>query len=296
MALKPLKPLDSQCCGLGCRPCVFDTYEEELQIWRKKCNHVRLSHLDFDISNEDYTMCQIERVEVKCAPDIFLFHFKLPSKTKLTFKGGQHVIVRENTDLGSISRAYTIISPPGTVTEFSLLIKVYPHGAMSTIIRKKWTADYQVAVRGPIGTLSYQENCYRSVVLIAAGTGITPLYQLAKSILDNQEDETRVQLLFCCKNYREIALHDDIHSMQSYWNFSVRYFLSDGVDADELKRHNEMICYSHLNEEMLLDEMNGVRNVNGNFCVYLCGSKTFENDMIGYLNKFGIHNSSIVTF
>lgn len=28
------KPLPSECCGSGCRPCVMDVYEEQLEIWR----------------------------------------------------------------------------------------------------------------------------------------------------------------------------------------------------------------------------------------------------------------------
>ena len=32
----PQRPLDSDCCGNGCVPCVFDLYEEELKIWENE--------------------------------------------------------------------------------------------------------------------------------------------------------------------------------------------------------------------------------------------------------------------
>ncbi|XP_065210352.1 NADH-cytochrome b5 reductase-like isoform X2 [Planococcus citri] len=32
----PEKPLDSDCCGSGCTPCVFDVYEELLAKWKEK--------------------------------------------------------------------------------------------------------------------------------------------------------------------------------------------------------------------------------------------------------------------
>lgn len=34
---KPERPLESDCCGLGCVPCIFDLYEEEVNIWEKEC-------------------------------------------------------------------------------------------------------------------------------------------------------------------------------------------------------------------------------------------------------------------
>lgn len=37
---KPEKPLDSDCCGNGCKSCVFDIYEEELRIWEDECQRI----------------------------------------------------------------------------------------------------------------------------------------------------------------------------------------------------------------------------------------------------------------
>ena len=34
---KPEEPSQSDCCGSGCNPCVFDIYEQELKIWKKEC-------------------------------------------------------------------------------------------------------------------------------------------------------------------------------------------------------------------------------------------------------------------
>ena len=37
----PERPLDSDCCGQGCLPCVFDLYEEEVKIWEDECRKVK---------------------------------------------------------------------------------------------------------------------------------------------------------------------------------------------------------------------------------------------------------------
>lgn len=37
----PLKPEDSDCCGSGCVPCVFDIYEQDLKIWKQECRKIQ---------------------------------------------------------------------------------------------------------------------------------------------------------------------------------------------------------------------------------------------------------------
>ena len=39
---KPEEPLQSDCCGTGCTPCVFDIYDQELRLWEKECKKIRL--------------------------------------------------------------------------------------------------------------------------------------------------------------------------------------------------------------------------------------------------------------
>lgn len=38
---KPERPLDSDCCGQGCDPCVLDLYDEDLKIWEEECKLIR---------------------------------------------------------------------------------------------------------------------------------------------------------------------------------------------------------------------------------------------------------------
>jgi len=35
LALKPQEPSPSQCCGSGCKPCIYDVYEKELAQWER---------------------------------------------------------------------------------------------------------------------------------------------------------------------------------------------------------------------------------------------------------------------
>ena len=37
----PQEPQDSDCCGTGCSPCVFDIYEQELKLWKNECERIK---------------------------------------------------------------------------------------------------------------------------------------------------------------------------------------------------------------------------------------------------------------
>ena len=38
----PQEPQDSDCCGTGCTPCVFDIHEEELKLWKAQCEQIKM--------------------------------------------------------------------------------------------------------------------------------------------------------------------------------------------------------------------------------------------------------------
>jgi len=56
-------------------------------------------------------------------------------------------------------------------------------------------------------------NEYSEVGLIAGGTGITPMLQVAERILDNPHDETQVHLVFANVSADDMLLKDKIDEM-----------------------------------------------------------------------------------
>lgn len=294
---KPRKPDKSECCGQGCQFCIFDVYEEELLIWEKKCRELddRILKQEPAMSPDMYVECTVESVEQLCN-SVFLFHFKLPKNMHISFSAGQHAIALGETSDETIFKSYTLISNPGIRAEFSVLIKLYENGKMSSIIREKWKPGYTVPWRGPMGKCDYLPNSVSNVLFIAAGTGITPMFQLVKLIIDNPEDYTKVTLLYGCRTYSEILLRSQLHQLQDYWNFTVHYFLSNDVEENvkALQKHNEDIHYHKINEDVLDKMVNKMKK--GTVRVYLCGPKAFERQVTDYLRKFGIEKSSVVTF
>lgn len=51
-------------------------------------------------------------------------------------------------------------------------------------------------MKGPIPKYPWSANKHEHIALLAGGTGITPMWQLARAIFKNPEDKTKVTLVF----------------------------------------------------------------------------------------------------
>ena len=83
-----------------------------------------------------------------------------------------------------------------------------------------------VPVRKLTGIFALHVAQYRRVVMLAAGTGIAPMAQVAGSILNDEDDETVVRLVYACRRYSDILLKPRMDAWCDFWNFSVVYMLS----------------------------------------------------------------------
>jgi len=103
----PAKPLDSDCCGNGCIPCVFDIYDEEMAQWQKLCemsSEERATALNTmtktttsvaanGLSQTHYTSLTITDIK-RITEDTSLYRFALPPNTSLNLCTGQHLVLR----------------------------------------------------------------------------------------------------------------------------------------------------------------------------------------------------------
>ena len=88
---KPEKPLNSDCCGQGCTPCVLDIYQEELAIWERECARIKSGRVSE--THEDIT-----EIKVILSRQIFQSNWALRNPTPLdfTYKGFGLVLIQLN--------------------------------------------------------------------------------------------------------------------------------------------------------------------------------------------------------
>ena len=102
----------------------------------------------------------------------------------------------------------------------------------------------ELEMRGPVGEFEYLKNGEflldgkhtkaRAFNMVAGGTGITPVMQIAAEILRNPEDNTQISLIFACREEGDLLMRStmDEWSVEFPNRFNVHYILSDAWPVD----------------------------------------------------------------
>lgn len=101
------------------------------------------------------------------------------------------------------------LNEPGFI---ELMVKHYPNGKQSTHLHSLKPGD--TLTFAPIKGLAWTPNQHAHVALIAGGAGITPMYQLARGILQNPNDRTRITLVWGNNTDEDIFLKDEIATLE----------------------------------------------------------------------------------
>ncbi|CAO3675441.1 unnamed protein product [Rhizopus stolonifer] len=140
-----------------------------------------------------------------------IYRFALPKKEDvLGLPLGQHISLVANINGKEISRSYTPISSDKGY--FELLIKTYPNGSLSQYISNLNVGD-KIGVKGPKGTFTYSANMAKAIGIVAGGTGITPMLQIIKGILNNPKDKTKISLVFGNVTRSDILLENELNEL-----------------------------------------------------------------------------------
>ncbi|XP_027176753.1 NADH--cytochrome b5 reductase 1 [Coffea eugenioides] len=157
------------------------------------------------------------------------FRFALPTPTSvLGLPIGQHISCRGKDGQGEeVIKPYTPTTLDSDVGYFELVIKMYPQGRMSHHFRELRVGDY-LAVKGPKGRFRYQPGQVRAFGMLAGGSGITPMFQVARAILENPNDKTNVHLIYANVTYEDILLKEELESLTANYagRFKVYYVLN----------------------------------------------------------------------
>ncbi|KAK7100428.1 NADH-cytochrome b5 reductase-like [Littorina saxatilis] len=306
---KPEKPLDSDCCGNGCVPCVLDIYAEELAIWERECARIKSGGTSHSVGQEEeengeyespalssseYHQYQITAV-IPETHDTWRFTCRLGPDQSLGLLPGQHVVIRGYVEGKPITRQYTPVSDVRLKGAFHLLIKVYRDGRMSQVVRTCQVGD-GLEIRGPFGCLQYTPNQYSRVLMLAAGTGVAPMAQLIQAMLTNEDEEGRVRLLYACRTYHDILMKSEIAEWRQFWNFSATFLLSQEPPTETPSgqyQYGEEIVHGKINKTLLEKELG--KNVSGTR-VLVCGTRSFDSDMLQILDVCNFPKDHIFKF
>ncbi|BEJ17237.1 hypothetical protein CspHIS471_0606380 [Cutaneotrichosporon sp. HIS471] len=155
------------------------------------------------------------------------YRLALPRETdSLGLPVGQHVSLAATIGDRRVIRSYTPTSLDSELGYFDLVVKTYDNGLMSTYL-DHLPIGASVLVRGPKGQFNYSPWMAKHLLLVAGGSGITPMYRIIKSAALDPDDTTKMCLVFANISEEDILLKNELDhlALKSNGRLKIDYVL-----------------------------------------------------------------------
>jgi len=184
--------------------------------------------------------------------DTKTIHFKQPLFKKVKYQPGQFVTLVLDIDGQQITRSYSMSSTPDLDSTVAVTVKRVEGGLVSNYLNERIKVGDAMQVIPPNGrfTLTPDKKQQRHIVLIGAGSGITPLMSILKAVLFF-EPESTVSLIYGNRNERSVIFKQKITELKEKFGerLNVVYVYSQPEEPwhGHKGRIDEVMCMNILN-------------------------------------------------
>jgi ring-1,2-phenylacetyl-CoA epoxidase subunit PaaE len=180
-----------------------------------------------------------------------------------TYKAGQYLTLKFVVNGKEERRAYSMSSAPRD-NEISVTVKRVTGGIVSNYIADQLKAGDLVEVMPPQGRflVSPDPAARRDYFLFGAGSGITPLMSILRTLLE-EEPKSRVHLLYGNRDEQNIIFEQQLRELES--------------------RHKGQLVVQHTLSRPIKEKAGGLRGLFG-------GGKVNWNGFVGRVDIKAVHN------
>ena len=212
------------------------------------------------------------------------FKVELPKDANIDFYPGQFFMVSfVNEPEIKLSRAYSIASSP--LNKNYLEIALDKVGPFTTKLFSMKEGDL-LKFKGPYGKFYFNEGMKNNLVLIAGGTGITPLIGIIRYCADKNLSNN-IRLIYSVKTPQDIIYREDLEKIKNR-NRNFDYAVTVTRAGDESAWNGRK---GRIDVELLKENIEDA----GGSVYFLCGSKEFVHSIIEMLEILGVMKEQIKT-
>ncbi|MEV7514189.1 1,2-phenylacetyl-CoA epoxidase subunit PaaE [Streptomyces diastaticus] len=224
---------------------------------------------------------RVASVEPLCE-DAAAVTFEVPDALAdaFAFAPGQSLTVRRTVDGRDERRSYSLCAPAGAAPRIG--VRVVPDGLFSTWLVREVRPGDVLDVMEPTGLFTPALGEPGHHVLVAAGSGITPMLSIAASVLAGHT-EARVTLLYGNRRSGTVMFADEIADLKDRYadRFQVAHILSREPREAE-------ILSGRLDAERLAALVPALLDVAGTDHWWLCGPHGMVRDAQALLERLGV--------
>lgn len=164
--------------------------------------------------------------------------FDVPSSLseKFRFEAGQYITLKTEINGEEVRRDYSICSSKNS-GELTVAVKAVENGTFSVYANEKLSTGDLIDVAEPNGRFVFEANQAktRTIAAFAAGSGITPILSVAKTLLEDEPFSNFI-LVYGNKTAKDTMFQDDLMQLKTtYGNrFHIHFIYSQSQEVDAL--------------------------------------------------------------
>jgi len=223
--------------------------------------------------------------------DAISVSFQAPDslKSEYQYKAGQYLTLKLTINGETVRRAYSLCSSPLTDDVLTVTVKRVAGGKMSNYLNDNLQIGQPVEVMVPEGrfcpdlTPSYSKH----LLLIAGGSGITPMMSILKTALTLAAD-SRVTLVYANRNPESVIFYQELEKLRSHYSDRLKVvYLADEADS------NWQGITGRLDRAKMASLAQEVEALSENTEIYLCGPGPMMEEAQAGLQQAGVAAENI---
>lgn len=208
--------------------------------------------------------------------DATTFELATPAPRDFAYRPGQFIVLGVPIDGQIHHRAYSLSSSPTRPQRLAVTVKRVRGGRVSNWLLDHLHPSHRVLASPPAGQFHLREGALpATLVLVSAGSGITPMMSMVRYLADHEE-VTEVHCLHCARTPDEMIFRHELECLaarHSWLHLHTHFSATEGrLDAPTVHR--------------LLPRLDHA-------AAYLCGPESFMDSLSDWLHQLDLPSASL---
>ncbi len=238
-----------------------------------------------------YYKLKVKKV-IQETPEAITIYFKQPLFRKIKYHSGQFLTLIVKVAEKEYRRSYSICTSFGLDSVIGVTVKRLAGGIVSNFLNDTVKAGDDIQVMEPTGNFTFipDKKLKRHIVLIAAGSGITPIFSMLKSVL-LFEPSSFVSLIYANRNQQSIIFKELLQKLKN--EFKDRLQVLTILSQPQVGWQG---LTGRINKDKLADIFRSLSvPVDKNTNCYICGPNELMDEVKLRLSSLAISEQQIFT-
>ncbi|MBC7892374.1 MAG: ferredoxin--NADP reductase [Sphingobacteriaceae bacterium] len=202
------------------------------------------------------------------APEVATYFLESTDGQAVSYRAGQFLTLLFDFQGHEVRRSYSLSSAPGVDAELAITVKRIVNGEVSRYLFDHLHVGDTLRALPPSGRFVLDEETTGDLLLIAAGSGITPLFSILKSVLATQPSRP-VILIYASRDDRNTIFLNEINALADRHPARLTVLYQRSAEGQRLNNQRlERLVLNHLRGPRAKQERLATRG-------YLCGPEEF---------------------